>query len=118
MPDAPDKSHTRPQPDELDAIQRVSFDCFLKECNRENGLVADRSQPGSPASIAVTGLGISIYIAAAKRNVLSRAEAAARVLSILRFFNPVHMDRSPMRPGTKASTTTSSICRAASFGSP
>jgi hypothetical protein len=94
MPDKKDKSRTpesarKPPTSDagmLDALQRVTFDYFLKECDPENGLVADRNQPGSPASIAATGLALSIYIAAVRHGILSRGAAAARVLTILRFF--------------------------------
>ena len=57
----------------LDTLQRMTFDYFLKETNPENGLIADRNRPGSPASIAVMGLAFSVYIAAVRRGVLSRA---------------------------------------------
>ncbi len=92
MPEKPKQSRRRgsngkPKGDAetLDTLQRMTFDYFLKECSPENGLIADRNQPGSPASIAATGLALSIYIAAVKRGVLSRAAAAARALTVLRF---------------------------------
>ncbi|WP_290774845.1 glucoamylase family protein [Hoeflea sp.] len=42
----------RPHPGEtrLDALQRHPFDYFLNETNLANGLVANKSQPGAPAS--------------------------------------------------------------------
>lgn len=51
----------------LDALQRVTFDYFVREFNPDNGLIADKDQPGSPASVAAVGLGISSYIAAVER---------------------------------------------------
>jgi hypothetical protein len=71
----------------LDALQRATFNYFLKEANPENGLIADSNRPGSRASIAVVGVGISIYIAAVKRKILSRGDAAAKVVTILRFLH-------------------------------
>jgi hypothetical protein len=70
----------------LDELQRVTFDYFLKEINPANGLIADRNEPGAPASVAVTGLGISLYVAGVTRGLISRQEAAGKVLTILRFF--------------------------------
>jgi putative transposase len=46
----PDFGKTR-----LDALQRHAFDYFLHETNHTNGLVADMSRPGAPASIAAVG---------------------------------------------------------------
>ena len=48
MPSAPDTS-SPPRPADaemLDALQRVSFDYFLKETNPVNGLIADTNRPG------------------------------------------------------------------------
>ena len=45
----PDFGETR-----LDALQRRSFEYFLNETNPANGLVADRTPPGAPASIAAS----------------------------------------------------------------
>ncbi|HEX4134023.1 MAG TPA: glucoamylase family protein [Bryobacteraceae bacterium] len=85
----------------LDALQRASFNYFLKEVNSENGLIADTNQPGAFASTAVVGLGISVYIAAVKRDILSRAEAAARVLTILRFLHSSPQGPEPDASGYK-----------------
>jgi hypothetical protein len=85
----------------LDRLQRVTFDYFLQEHDFENGLVADRNQPGSPASTAATGLALTIYIAAVRHGVLSRGEAAARVLTILRFFYSSSQGPEPDSTGYK-----------------
>jgi hypothetical protein len=55
----------------LDHLRRTIVDYFLKETNRQNGLIADKTQPGSPSSIAATGMGLSVYIVAVERNILS-----------------------------------------------
>lgn len=70
----------------LDELQRVTFDYFIKEINPENGLIADTNEPGAPASVAVTGLGMSLYVAGVARGLITRKDAAAKVLTILRFF--------------------------------
>ena len=46
-------SQSRRMPETLDRLQRESFDYFLHEVN---GLIADRTQAGSPAHIAAIGL--------------------------------------------------------------
>jgi hypothetical protein len=52
----PDFGETR-----LDALQRHAFRYFLNETNAANGLVADRTQPGAPASIAAIGFALAAY---------------------------------------------------------
>src|SRR6185312_4425249 len=49
-----------------DARPPATYDCgyCLNESNPRNGLIADRTQPGSPSSIAAVGLGLSGYIVA------------------------------------------------------
>jgi hypothetical protein len=39
----------------LDRFQRAAFGYFLEQFNPDNGLVADTSRAGAPASIAVVG---------------------------------------------------------------
>jgi hypothetical protein len=79
-------AETAPDHDTLRGLQRVSFDYFLKEANPDNGLVADRTASGSPASIAATGLALSAYPVGVARGFMSRADAIARTLATLRFF--------------------------------
>ena len=47
--------------EKLDALQRVTFDYFLKEANPENGLIPDSTRRGSPCSIAATGFALASY---------------------------------------------------------
>jgi hypothetical protein len=70
----------------LDRLQRGAFGYFVDQTNPENGLVADTSRAGSPASIAVVGFALSSYPAAVERGWLEREEAASRTLVTLRFF--------------------------------
>jgi hypothetical protein len=61
-----ESNYTNPNgPDDemLGVLQRETFAYFLKEVNGQTGLTADKTQPGSPASIAATGMGLSCYIA-------------------------------------------------------
>lgn len=84
------QSHVkRPHPGEtrLDALQRHAFDYFLNETNLANGLVADKSQPGAPASIAAVGFALAAYPVGVERAWISRISAIDRTLAALRFFN-------------------------------
>lgn len=83
MPDA-----VAPLSDEalLDRCQRAAFHYFLENVNRGNGLVADTSREGSPASIAVVGFALSCYPIGVERGWISRARAAELTLAALRFF--------------------------------
>jgi hypothetical protein len=71
----------------LELLKAETFKYFLNEINLKNGLIADKTQPGSPSSIAVVGLGITSYIVAVERGLISRAEAVKRTLTVLRFFH-------------------------------
>jgi hypothetical protein len=82
----------------LDALQRTAFDYFLTQAQERNGLVADTSRAGSPASIAVVGFALSAYPVAVERGWMARDDAVQRSLTTLRFF--LRSDQS----GTVAST--------------
>jgi hypothetical protein len=71
----------------LDCCQRTAFDYFLENVNEANGLVADTSRVGSPASIAVVGFALSCYPIGVERGWISRAKATELTLGALRFFN-------------------------------
>jgi hypothetical protein len=47
----------------LDALRRETFEYFRYEFNPANGLIADKTQPESPASIAAVGMGLSGLLA-------------------------------------------------------
>ena len=70
----------------IDDIQRSAFRYFLHETNDANGLVIDKTCVGWPASIAAVGLGLTAYPVGVERGFVSRAEAARRTLTTLRFF--------------------------------
>ena len=68
-------------------LQRAAFSYFVDYADDETGLVADTSRPGSPSSIAVVGFALSCYPIAVRHGWLSRADAAARTLKVLRFLS-------------------------------
>ena len=70
----------------LQRIQKSSFAYFLKETNPANGLVADKTKRGGPASIAATGLALASYPVGVKRGFIARLEAVEITLTTLRFF--------------------------------
>src|SRR3990172_4139137 len=67
-------------------LQRAAFEYFLNEVNLANGLVADSTKEGWPASIAAIGLALAIYPIGVERSFITRAEAIKRTLTTLRFF--------------------------------
>jgi hypothetical protein len=71
----------------LERLQRSAFTYFTDYSNSENGLVADTSRPGSPASIAVVGFALSCFPVAVANGWTSRPVAAKRTLRILQFFS-------------------------------
>ena len=71
----------------LDELQRAAFGYLIDYGNPRNGLVADTSRAGAPASIAVAGFALSCYPVGVERGWMSRADAVARTLAALRFFH-------------------------------
>ncbi|MEO6776507.1 MAG: glucoamylase family protein [Kofleriaceae bacterium] len=69
----------------LVTLQRETFAYFIANTNPRTGLVADRTSPGSPASIAAVGLALTSYPIAVERGWWTRAEAVERTLATLRF---------------------------------
>lgn len=70
----------------LNELLRETFEYFQKEINPRNGLIADKTEPGSPSSITAVGMGLSTYIVGVERGLISRDEAIQKTLTILRFF--------------------------------
>ncbi len=70
----------------LEAISEAAFQYFRHEANPENGLVRDRSTPGSKCSIAAVGFGLSAWCIGVDRGYATREEAAERVVTTLRTF--------------------------------
>jgi hypothetical protein len=71
---------------ELIQLQKETFDFFLHETNPVNGLVVDKTAANWPASIAATGLALACYPVSVERGFMTRAAAAERTLTTLRFF--------------------------------
>ncbi len=74
-------------PTAFDSLQRETFEYFIKEANPLNGLIADKTQPGAPASIAAVGLALSVYPIGVEHKFMGRADAVQRTLTTLRFFD-------------------------------
>ena len=92
-----------PESDEqlLDRFQRAAFGYFVEQFNPENGLVADTSRTGAPASIAVVGFALSCYPVGVERGWMTREEAVARTLVTLRFFWNSRQSEEPDATGHK-----------------
>ncbi len=70
----------------LDSLSADTFHYFWDLANPENGLVPDRWPTPSFSSIAATGFGLTSYLVGIERGYVTREQAAARVLTTLRFF--------------------------------
>lgn len=70
----------------INSLERDAFEYFLYEYNPSNGLVADKSQADSPASIAAVGFALAVYPVGVERTWMTRAEAIRRTLTVLKFF--------------------------------
>jgi hypothetical protein len=70
----------------LEALQRLTFDYFLKETNPQNGLVPDSTRQGAPCSITATGFALASYPVGVERGFITRSDAIKRTLTTLRFF--------------------------------
>jgi hypothetical protein len=71
----------------LATLQHDTFDYFVRQADRRTGLVADRSEPGSPCSITATGMGLAILCIAVEHGWVSRSAAATHALRTLRFLH-------------------------------
>src|SRR5689334_2589182 len=69
----------------LDTLQSEAFEYLRRECNPRNGLIADKTREGWPASITATGLALAAYPVGVERGFMSRSDAVARTLTTLRF---------------------------------
>ena len=69
----------------LDTLQAKSIRYFLECSDKKTGLVPDRGPVESVASIAAMGFALVVYPIAHERELISRDEAAERVLNTLEF---------------------------------
>ena len=77
----------------FDDIQARTFRYFWELADPKTGLVPDRHPSPSPSSIAAVGFALTAYPIGVERGYVTRADAAARVLLTLRFF-----DEAPQGP--------------------
>ena len=71
--------------DFLTGLQRDSFAYFLHEVSPVTGLVRDKTHPDWPASIAATGMGLTVYPVGVERGWMAREQGLERTLTTLRF---------------------------------
>jgi hypothetical protein len=85
----------------LGDLQRDALDYFLHQANPANGLVRDKTVEGAPASIAAVGFALAAYAVGAERGFVTRAAAAERTRTTLRFFWNSPQGREPDATGYK-----------------
>ena len=83
----------------LDALQVRTIKFFLETTDPNTGLTPDRWPTPSPSSIAAVGFALTTYPIAAKRQIITRQEAAERVLKTLRFFWQLPQSDHPQNVG-------------------
>ena len=70
-------------------LERLEYDSilyFTREINPENGLIKDSSRPGSPASVAAVGFGLTSICIGEHRGWIAKDDAQYLVLKILKTF--------------------------------
>jgi len=70
----------------LDTLQHTGVMYFWNEANPANGLIKDRSTPGSFCSVAANGFGFSAIAIGAERGWIDKNQARARTLLTLQTF--------------------------------
>ena len=85
MPTATVTNHQGTDEEMLESLLRDTFSYFIQSENQENGLIADKTQKESAASIAVIGLGLSCYIIGVEKKLISREDAVQKTLTVLKF---------------------------------
>src|SRR3712207_2757668 len=86
---APEQPAPRPVPNPdafLDDVQQRTFRWFWETTNARNGLTPDRWPTKSFSSVAAVGFALTAYVVGAERGYVTRAQAAERALTTLRFF--------------------------------
>ena len=86
VPAAPAPARAQSTEALLDTLQHTGVLYFWNEANPANGMVKDRSTPGSVSSIAATGFGLSALCIGVDRGWLTREQVRARVLTTLNTF--------------------------------
>src|SRR5712691_5545196 len=70
----------------LDTLEQRTFHYFWDLTNPQNGLTPDRWPTPSFSSIAAVGFALTAYPIGVERGYVTRAQAAERTLTTLRFF--------------------------------
>jgi hypothetical protein len=70
----------------MNGLQKATFNYFIEEVDPTTGLVSDKTEPGSPASIASTGLALAVYTVGVERKFITREKAIELTLTCLHFF--------------------------------
>ena len=78
----------------LDTVETRTFHYFWDLTNTSNGLTPDRSPTPSFSSIAAVGFALTAYPIGVERQYTTRAQAAQRVVTTLRFFWTATQDSS------------------------
>ena len=78
----------------LDTLEERTFHYFWDLTNTANGLTPDRSPTPSFSSIAAVGFALTAYPIGVERSYITRAQAAGRALTTLRFFWTATLDSS------------------------
>src|SRR3989454_6186628 len=83
IPPAPDSARAAAF---LDTLEERTFHYFWDLTNPQNGLTPDRAPSPSFSSIAAVGFALTAYPIGVERRYITRAQAAQRTLTTLRFF--------------------------------
>ena len=86
LPLAPRAAHAQTNEALLDTLQHTGVMYFWNEANPTNGLIKDRSTPGSFCSIAANGFGFSAIIIGVERGWIDKNAARTRTLTTLQTF--------------------------------
>ena len=78
-----------PDDEFLDELERDAVRFFLDHAHPKTGLIDDSTSPGSPASIAAVGFGLTALCIAHRRGWVSYDEAYRRVLMTLKSFKRI-----------------------------
>jgi hypothetical protein len=86
---------------ELTALEWVTLEYYIHQVNPENGLVADKTSKGAPASIAAVGMALTTAPFLVERGLAPRDEVVQMTLTRLRFFRDSPQGPEPDATGYK-----------------
>jgi hypothetical protein len=87
--------------DSIAELQKRTYRYFHSEANPETGLVRDNTRPGSPASIAGSGMALGCHVVAVEQGHEPRKTAAAHCRRILEFLMNAEQSGRPSATGYK-----------------